>query len=222
METKISSITGSSIKDLLKKNLLLCGILSSLFYVITDMLASWCYEGYSYTDQFYSELLASGAPTRNPMLIASIVYNLLVAVFAVGVWISPGPKRTKRVTAAMMIGYAILSTVTPLFFQMDMRADEITPRGSLHGPMTAVMSVFIMLTMGFGAFLLGRQFRIYSFITLIIVIVFGVLTSLQIPLLVTGQSTPLMGITERINIYSTMVWFGVLAVGLTGKGKWVG
>jgi len=37
------------------KVLLLCGLLSSLFYVATDLLASWWYEGYSYTDQNYSE-----------------------------------------------------------------------------------------------------------------------------------------------------------------------
>jgi hypothetical protein len=83
--------------------------------------------------------------------------------------------------------------------------------------MTAVMSLFILLSIGFGAFLLGRRFRIYSFITLIIVIVFGILTSMQIPRLLAGQSTPFIGITERINIYSTMTWFGVLALGLLGK-----
>jgi hypothetical protein len=60
METKSSSMTGFSGNVLLKESLLFCGIFSSLFYVITDILASWCYEGYSYNDQFNSELLAIG------------------------------------------------------------------------------------------------------------------------------------------------------------------
>jgi protein-S-isoprenylcysteine O-methyltransferase Ste14 len=206
------SRTGPQELKMVRKLLLICGILSSLLYVATDVMASWGYEGYSYTDQTYSELLATGAPTRSLMLLASIAYNLLVAAFAVGVWTSARPKRAACITGAIMIGYAALSMVTPLFFQMDMREAEVTPRGSLHGPMTAVMSLFILLSMGFGAFLLGRRFRWYSFATIVVVLMFGALTGLQIPQLVAGQPTPLMGLTERINIYATMLWFAVLAI----------
>lgn len=201
------------------KVLLLCGILSSLLYVATDLLASWWYEGYSIIDQNYSELLATGAPTRPLMLLVSIAYNMLVAAFAVGVWTSASPKRTAHITGALMVGYAALSMVTPLFFQMDMRGAEITPRGSLHGPMTAVMSLFILLSMGFGAFLLGRRFRFYSFATIVILIIFGVLTGFQIPQLAAGLPTPWMGFTERINIYATMLWFAVLSIALLQMEK---
>ena len=198
-----------------RKALLLCGILSSALYVATDVLASWLYEGYSYADQNYSELLATGAPTRTFMLLVSIAYNLLVAAFAVGVWTSAAPKRTARITGVMMVGYAVLSMITPSFFQMDMRGAQATPRGSLHGPMTAVMSLFIILSMGFGAFLLGRWFRFYSVATIVILLTFGVLTALQAPQLEAGRSTPWMGLTERINIYATMLWFAVLAIALS-------
>ncbi len=194
--------------------MLLCGILSSLLYVATDAIASWRYEGYSYADQNYSELLATGAPTRPFMLVVSVAYNLLVSAFAVGVGSSRGSKRTARITGVMIIGYAVLSMITPLLFQMDMRGTEATPRGSLHGVMTLLMSLFILLSMGFGAFLVGRWFRNYSFVTIVIVITFGALTALQIPQLEAGQSTPWMGLTERINIYSTMLWFAALGSAL--------
>ncbi len=197
---------------MVRKVLLVCGILASLLYVVTDVLASWRYEGYSYAGQNYSELLATEAPTRSVMLLASVAYNLLVAAFAAGVWISASPKRTARITGAIMVGYAILSMVTPLFFPMDIRGAAVTPRGGLHGPMTAVMSLFILLSMGFGAFLLGRRFRFYSFATIVIVLLFGALTGLQIPRLAAGESTPWMGLTERVNIYATMLWFAVLAI----------
>lgn len=206
---------------LARRHLLTCGLWSSLLYVATDLMAASWYAGYSIADQNYSELLATGAPTRFPMILVSIAYNLLVAVFAAGVWTSARPKRTARITGAIMAGYAALSLVTPLFFQMDMRGAEATSRGSLHGPMTAVMSLFILLSMGFGAFLLGRRFKLYSFATVAIVIVFGVLTGLQAPRLGAGQSTPWMGLTERVNIYATMIWFAALAIGLlqTEKGQ---
>ena len=197
-----------------RKALLLCGILSSVLYVATDALAGRLYEGYSYADQNYSEWLATGAPTRTFMLRVSIAYNLLVAAFAVGVWTSASPKRTARITGVMIVGYAVLSMITPLFFQMDMRGARVTPRGSLHGPMTAVMSLFIILSMGFGAFMIGRWFRSYSLATIVILITFGVLTVLQAPQLEAGLPTPWMGLTERINIYATMLWFSVLAIAL--------
>ena len=210
METRILDSTGFYVS--LKRLLLICGILSSLLYVSTDLLASWCYKGYSIIDQNYSELLATGAPTRAPMLLVSAVYNILVAAFAIGVRKFAFPKRTAHFAGAMIVGYAILSMVTPSFFQMDMRGAEITPLGSLHPPMTAVMSLFILLSIGFGAFVSHRWFRFYSLITIILLIFFGVLTGSQAPKLVTGQPTPWMGFTERINIYATMLWFSVLSI----------
>ena len=197
-----------------RKILLICGICSSALYIITDLMASWWYRGYSIIDQNYSELLATGAPTRPVMLFVSVVYNLLVAFFGIGVWTSGRSRRTARITGAVMLGYAVISVVTPLFFQMDMRGAEVTPLGSLHPPMTAVMSLFVLLSIGFGAFLLGRRFRIYSFTTIVILIVFGALTSLQAPQLAAGLSTPWMGFTERINIYATMLWFSVSSIAL--------
>jgi hypothetical protein len=219
MATQISDSSGFSGKVPLKRVLLISGIFSAVFYIITDLLASWWYDGYSIIDQNYSELLATGAPTRPVMLLVSVVYNLLVIAFAIGIWTSANQKRTSKITGALMAGYAILSMVTPSFFQMDMRGAQITPLGSLHPIMTAVMSLFILLSMGFGAFLLSKQFRLYSFITIILLLVFGFITGLQAPQLTTGQPTPLMGFTERINIYSTMIWFAVFSIALQRAEK---
>lgn len=214
MKTTNTTSMVHSGKTQLKDVLLLCGVLSSIFYVATDILVSWQYKGYSIIDQNYSELLATGAPTRPIMLMISVMYNLLVVAFAVGILSLDSPKRTTRVTGIMMLAYAILSMVTPLFFQMDMRGAEITSRGSLHPLMTGIMSLFILLSIGFGAFLLKKRFRFYSFATIVILLVFGFLTGLQVPQLEAGQATPLMGFTERINIYATMLWFALLAIAL--------
>jgi hypothetical protein len=219
MATKISDSLGFFREVPLKNKLLTCGIFSAVFYIITDLLASRCYDGYSIIDQNYSELLATGAPTRPVMLMVSVVYNILVAAFAIGILKSANQKRTSKITGVLMLVYAILSMVTPSFFQMDMRGAQITPTGSLHPIMTAVMSLFILLSMGFGAFLLSMRFRLYSFITIILLLGFGFITGLQAPQLTLGQPTPLMGFTERINIYSTMTWFAILSVALLRAEK---
>lgn len=214
MKNPLSNSIGIREKKKIWRLLLLCGLVSSILYVVTDIIASSGYPGYSILDQNYSELLATGAPTRQWLLLSCGAYNILVACFAVAIWKTGSPRRIARITGAIMLGYAIMSMVTPLYFQMDMRGATPTPRGSLHPLMTAVMSLFILLSIGFGAFLSGRRFRIYSFVTLIVIIIFGMLTVSQVQELEAGIDTPWMGLKERVNIYLTMLWFAILSLNL--------
>src|SRR5215207_5091539 len=107
---------------MVRRFLLGCGIVSSVWYVITDLIGTLRYPGYRYADQEFSELTAQGSPVR-PLMIAlnEIPYTLLVAAFAVGVWRSAGRTRTARITAAMLIGYAITGMVTGVIFPMNTR-----------------------------------------------------------------------------------------------------
>lgn len=43
---------------------------------------------------------------------------------------------------------------------------------------------------------------------------FGALASSQVGQMVANEPTPWMGVQERINIYATMLWIAVLAVGI--------
>jgi hypothetical protein len=209
---------------MLRKILLGCGIVSSVLYIVTDVLGTLRYPGYSYADQTFSELTAQGAPTR-PLMVAlnGIPYGVLVAAFAGGVWASAGPKRAARITRAMLLGYAAFGVAGGLIFPMRPRealaAGEGTLRNTMHIPATAVMSLFIVLAMGFGATLLEKRFRYYSYGMIAILLVFGVLASLQAGEMAANEPTPWMGIEERINIYATMLWVAVLAIGLFGTQK---
>ena len=204
---------------MVRKILLGCGIVSSVLYIVTDVLGTLRYPGYSYADQEFSELTAEGAPTR-PLMVAlnGITYTLLVTAFGVGVWTSASPKRAARITGAMLFGYAASGTVTGVIFPMSTRevlaAGEATLRNTMHIPATAVMSLFIVLAMGFGATLLGKRVRYYSYGTIAILLVFGALTSLQGGRIATNEPTPWAGIEERMNSYGIMLWVAVLAVGL--------
>jgi hypothetical protein len=209
---------------MLRKILLGCGIVSSVLYVVTDVLGTLRYPGYSYADQEFSELTAQGAPTRDFMVALNVIpYTLLVAAFAGGVWASAGPKRAARITGAMLLGYAAFGAAGGLVFPMRPRgalaAGEGTLRNAMHIPATAMMSLFIVLAMGFGATLLGKRFRYYSYGTIAILVVFGALASLQAGQMAANGPTPWMGIEERINIYATMLWVAVLAIGLLRARK---
>jgi len=66
--------------------------------------------------------------------------------------------------------------------------------------------------MAFGAFARGRRFRLYSFATIMIVVVFGTLAGLLAAPM--PGPTPGLGLAERINIYATMLWMAALTVAL--------
>jgi amino acid transporter len=204
---------------MVRKILLGCGVVSSVLYIAVDVLGSLRYPGYRYADQEFSELTAQGSPVRSLMIaLNEIPYTLLVAAFAGGLWTSAEPKRAGRITGAMLIGYALSGMVTGVFFPMKRRealaAGEGTLRNAMHPPGTIVMSLFIVLAMSYGARLLGRRFLYYSYGTIAILIVFGVLTSLQVGRMEANEPTPWMGVEERINIYATMLWVAALAIGL--------
>jgi Protein of unknown function (DUF998) len=209
---------------MVRKILLGCGIVSSVLYIVTDVLGTLRYPGYSYANQTFSELTTQGSPVR-PLMVAlnGISYGVLVAAFAVGVWTSAGPKRAARITGAMLLGYAAFGMAGGVIFPMRPRealaAGEGTLRNAMHIPATAVMSLFILLAIGFGATLLGKRFRYYSYGTIATLLVFGALAGLQGDQMEANQPTPWMGIEERINIYATMLWVAVLAIGLLRAQK---
>jgi CubicO group peptidase (beta-lactamase class C family) len=198
-----------------RKALLVCGILSSLLYVATDVLGGMRYEGYSFTSQAISELMATGAPSEAFVDPLFITYGVLILAFGVGV-LREGVRRSRalRITGALLMGYAAIGFAGPTFFEMNRRG-----AGSLHGDtphiiLTGVLALLTLLAISFGAFALGTRFRIYSFATLLMVIVFGALTAPYGARLAAGQPTPGFGILERINVYSSLLWVAVLGISL--------
>ena len=66
--------------------LLGCGIASSVLYVATDASGSLRYPGYSYRDQWFSELTAQGSPVRPLMVALNVIpYTALVSGFAAAI-----------------------------------------------------------------------------------------------------------------------------------------
>jgi hypothetical protein len=195
-----------------RRILLVGGVLSSILYVIgIDVIAALGYPDYhKYADQMVSELFAVGAPTRTLMVWLSIPYNFLVFALAVGVWASAGDDRATRLTAAALVGYGAVSIAGLFLFPMDVRGTVGSQRDILHIVATIAMSTFLVAAMAFGAFAHGTRFRIYSFATIAIVIAFGACAGvLAGPM---PEPTPWVGPAERVNIYATMLWLGMLAV----------
>jgi hypothetical protein len=198
-----------------RKLLLACGILAALIYMGSDIVAAMRWEGYSYLHQSVSELRAIGAPTR-PLLVAMLTpYAVLEFPFAVGVWLSAGTKRSLRITAVLLFVLGLLD-LSAYFFPMQMRENlsqtGATLTDTLHLVGTAATVILIMLIIGFGANADGRWWRIYSYATLLLLIIAGAWGALDAPRIEANLPTPWMGVKERINIYGYMLWLAALAI----------
>jgi hypothetical protein len=193
------------------KLLLICGVLASLLYIGSDILAALRWDGYSYLHQSVSELRALGAPTR-PLLIPVLgLYALLEIAFGGGVWLSAGSKRSVRLTGGLVIALGVLDLVA-IFTPMHVRGAEGTLTDILHIIATVMTVLLFFPIIGFGSAADGRGFRLYSYATLLLLVVFGVWAFMDAPRIGANLPTPWLGVRERLNIYGYMLWMAVLAL----------
>lgn len=200
---------------MVRKLLLLCGVLSSLVYVLANILGALQWEGYSSISQTVSELSAIDAPSRPLMVLLLSIYSVLVIAFGLGgLWVA-GKNRALRIMSALLVGFGIVCLTGPLF---PMHQREVLAAGggtvsdTMHIVLTIVDVIFIVLIIGFGAAAFGKRFRLYSIASIIILLVFGYLTNLDVPGIEANLPTPWAGLTERINIGIFLLWVVVLAI----------
>ena len=218
MATTISGSTGFLDKTLLDKLLIAGGVLSSLLYVAANIFIPMQYPGYSLASQTVSELSAIGSPTRQLWVQLLSVYSILVIGFGWGIWRVGVRKHSLRIAGILIAVYAIIG-----FFWPPMHTREVLAAGgatltdTLHIVFTIATVPLMLLVMGFASAALGKSFRFYSLVSLVVVIFFGVLTGLSSPQMEANLPTPWMGVWERISIGAYMLWVVVLSVLLLRK-----
>lgn len=198
----------------LRRSFLVCGVLSSLVYVAADVLAAIWYPGYhSFTARVVSELMANGAPTERLVDPVFLLYDALLMAFAIGVWMW-APRRRVHVMAGLLFAVGAIGLGGPVVFEMNLRGTGPSTADVLHIAVTAVIGVLILASVAIGATLRGPWFRLYSLATLVVMVVFAVMTSLASGAMSTGEPTPWIGLWERIDIGAYLLWVAVLAVSL--------
>jgi hypothetical protein len=85
---------------------------------------------------------------------------------------------------------------------------------TLHLILGALTVLLMLSAIGSGAAAWGKRFRVYSVATLLIVLVFGILTGLGSPGIAANLPTPWLGLWERISIAAFLLWVIVLAIAL--------
>jgi hypothetical protein len=198
-----------------KKVLLICGILSAIFYVLAIILGALRWKEYDSISQTVSELIAIDAPSAPLVIPLFLIYSLLVFAFGLGVWLSAGTKRILHVVAVLIIAKEILGVIATVFAPMHMRGIEVSLTDTMHAVLTAAGVLLCMLpAVGFGGLAFGKGFRIYSIVTIMIFLVFGILAGMDGPKIAENQPTPLAGVWERINLLTYFIWIIIFTVKL--------
>ena len=183
--------SAASHHDLVRKALLVCGIAYSLLLVVAnDLIAATLYPGYSRISQPISQLSATFAPSRTILVPLMVLYTLLIIAFGIGVWRSTQGKRLLRVTGGLVIAGGILGLAALAFpmTQLDLSSDM--EHSILMGTITPLL---MFITIGFGAAALGRWFRLYSILTIAVLLLGGALTGMQLAQMSAGETVKWFG-----------------------------
>lgn len=200
--------------------MLYCGIISSLLYVVANIITVLLYKGYSPINQTVSELSAIGAPTR-PLWVALLsVYSMLVLAFGLGIWQSGTNNRPLRIMSILLLTDTVIGVFWPPMHQRPvLAAGGGTISDTLHIAFTMITVPLMMLIIIFGAAAMGKVFRLYSVSTLVVLITAGIITGIDAPNIQKNLPTPWIGVWERINIASYMLWVIVFTMALLQKEK---
>jgi hypothetical protein len=200
------------------KALLICGVLSSIWYIAINVFVPTMYEGYSTVSFTVSELSAIEAPTRILWVLLAMLYPLLFAAFGWGILQSAGDNRLIRILGTLIILYSVLNFYWPPMHQRAViAAGGGTLTDNLHIAWAIATVLLMMIIMAFGSAAFGNRFKLFTIATWLIFLVFGLLTGMESPGISQNLSTPHIGLWERINIGAFMLWVAVLASVLLSK-----
>ena len=185
------------------KQLLRCGIWSSIYYILLNIVIPQFYDGYSMMTFTVSELSAIGAPTRTLWLLTVWPYTVLFFLFGLGLIKTPGDNRMLRVTGRFVIAYCIFNAYWP---PMNMRGQIMELTDIMHIIWASITVLLMFTIMGLGAAALGHRFRVITMISILLLALFGYYTALEAPNIGIHSPTPTIGLYERLNIGVFMLW----------------
>ena len=196
-----------------RKALLTCGIMAAVLYVAMTLFVGMLWDSYSAVDQTVSELSAIGAPTRSLWLLLGTIYTALMIAFGWGVWTSARRNRALRLLGVLLMVHGVFGGLWPPMHQRaTLAAGGATTTDTLHLVWVMGTGVLFMLETGFGAAAFGKPFRLYSIVTIAIVVACGAMTGTYTSQIQANLPTPWAGVWERINIATYMAWIAALAI----------
>ena len=201
----------------MRKTLLLwAGVAAAALYVAIVEIAAELTPGFSHVAQPVSSLYQTGAALALPIAVAFGVYNVLVALFGAAVAILARDLGGRRARVGVAAGVAILllgvAGAIDAVFAQDPIGAPITTTGTLHIVFAGVASLLTVVAMALtAAWLFARHdlrpLAIYSVGSIVLILAFGPITAAA-----TASGSPIMGLLERVTIFTFTLWMAVTSV----------
>jgi len=189
----------------------LFGIFSIIMYFLHIFLGEIFYEGYNPLAQAISDLTASNSPSKIIAKIFSTLYGICAVTFSVGFFVCLKNKINKVLTVSSFI-FCVMNTISFLgytFFPLSESGYAGTFQDKMHIIVTVLVvfltiSSLVLFSIGFFRVKRYKWLSVISICTLFILMAGAMLINI-VP-------HEYFGIAERINVYSVIIYTGILSL----------
>jgi hypothetical protein len=186
---------------------------AGLFYLIGDILGGLITPEYNYIKNAVSELIQAGAENRIFLSSFLFVHAWMIILFSAGILIHhPFHKnRALNIAGILLLIVGLAHLLSSSIFPQDPVGAQFTSAGIIHLVLVGITVIFIIIIMplfglGLTHEISRKSFRIFTFISLAIILIFGICTPIAI-----SKGIEVIGLTERITAYTFYIWMFVLA-----------
>jgi hypothetical membrane protein len=204
--------------ETIKKILPLFGIISVVFYFLHVFLGTLLYPNYNSMAQAVSDLTAANSPSKNIAMIFTFLYGLFSVTFAIYFFIILKRTINPFVTfaALFLCVMTIVSFLGYAFFPLSESGFANTFQDKMHMVVTIAVVLctiiaLILFTIGFFKTENLKFLAIISLCTFLLLFI-GAMLMKMLP-------QKYFGIAERINVYSIVVYIGILSFWMTRYTK---
>ncbi|MDD4184927.1 MAG: DUF998 domain-containing protein [Candidatus Izemoplasmatales bacterium] len=194
----------------------LLGIIGVVMYLLHIIIGNILYDGYEPLRQAISDLTSESSPVRDKVLIFTSIHGCFINFFCFGLLIINLGRVNKLVSLAYLLFFIMnfISFVGYSFFPLSEEGYAGTFSDVMH---LVVTGLVVVLSLGsLGLFFFGykkekdeKMLAIGSIVALVLMFVGAILT-FSLP-------ESLLGLSERISIYSLQIFTVLLAVRLLIK-----
>jgi len=189
----------------------LLGIFSVILYFLHVILGEIFYEGYNPLAQAISDLTASNSPSKNIARPFSTLYGICAVIFSIGFFLYIKNKINKAVTVSSFI-FCIMNIISFFgyaFFPLSESGYADTFQDKMHMIVTVfvVLLTIVSLILFFIGFFKAKGHKwlaVVSISTLLILIAGAMLINIM--------PKEYFGVAERINVYSIIIYTGILSL----------
>ena len=193
---------------------LLTGVVAALVYIAHTIVGDLLWSDYSAVKQAISDLTADSAPNASMLRIFTTVYGVLTVVFSVSLWQFLKGKFNQFVNwgTIFMVVLFTVSFLGYMLFPLDGDGASMNFQNVMHIVVTAIVVLSTILSL----FLLGiglLRYPTQKKLSTMLLVATGVIVASGASIgIVLANQLDILGIVERINIYTLQIVIAVLSI----------